>query len=92
MSVHVKKNIDASFKVTDEEALTLMFHYLDMAVLLFEAGPLQPEVINAFYQQYGDSEEIGTATKRKFLENLNQEYVDAFDNESEAQDGESEGA
>lgn len=84
MNTLLRKNIDAHMKVSDTEALILMFHHLDMAAALFEAGPLMPEVITAFALRYGDNDDdLGTKSKQKFLECLNQEYVDKFDDEAE---------
>lgn len=91
----MRKNVDANINVSDEEALILLFHYLDMASKIFEAGPLMPEMLAGFYQKYSDSDELGTSSKRKFIENLNQEYIDKFDDEAGEEDeidGEGEGA
>lgn len=89
--MNTKKNhveIEINLKATD--AAMLLFHYLDVAAGLFEAGPTQPELLELFVAEYSDSTELGVRSKKLFIESLNSEYIEKFDDEAEAEQGEGE--
>lgn len=86
-----KNNVDVVITVTPVDAAKLLFHHLSLAAVLFEAGPsTMAELMGLFNAEYPDSEILGVRSKKLFIESLNSEYVEAFDDEAEAQ-GNSEG-
>lgn len=86
----VKKNhLEIEVNLLPKDAAMLLFHYLDVAAGLFEAGPPQPELLAQFEEAY-QGEDLGVRSKRLFIESLNSEYIEKFDDEAEAEQGEGE--
>lgn len=91
MNTTRKNHVDFPIAVTASEATTLLFHHLALAAVFFEASPLQPEILAAFDEKYPDQDILGVKTQREFLVSLNREYIEAFDDEAEAEAERAEG-